>query len=406
MISLLVISDIHACSNDLNSDDAVSWVSTLPIYDTDLRNPFRSIPALLEREKLAVDFLICPGDIADRADPTAQGISWRFLEDLKSALGARRLVATVGNHDVDSRLQISDFDPKANLQSLTPLFPGLTENECDFFWSRNFVVLEEGAIRFLILNSCAFHGIHSDHKDRSYSEFIHGRVSDRTIEAIFQRVQDRKFALNILVVHHHIYKSNHIFSDDYSEMVGGGKLIRTLVDANAGPWFAIHGHQHYPELYYAPGSANSATILSAGSMSRRLSGPLVGRASNQIYHIELPIEQYAEIGWKPVGFTRAWDWVDQGGWKRTSFKLEGAAIPYGAGFGCRKDAEAWASEILTELRGTTVRRLNWNELLRRLPALRYVLPADLRTILKHLKNSTGVTIFYDDDGLPAEVCQS
>src|SRR5207244_1947536 len=99
----LVVSDIHASANDLKSDEAVSWYSTLPEYDRADRNPFYSIPDLLSAESLSVDLLLCPGDLADCADPTAQDKAWNSLETLKKKIGARRLVGTVGNHDVDSR---------------------------------------------------------------------------------------------------------------------------------------------------------------------------------------------------------------------------------------------------------------------------------------------------------------
>jgi hypothetical protein len=55
VISLLVISDIHASDNDLEADNAVSWYSTLPLYDSPTRNPFRGIPKLLKDEGLSTD---------------------------------------------------------------------------------------------------------------------------------------------------------------------------------------------------------------------------------------------------------------------------------------------------------------------------------------------------------------
>jgi hypothetical protein len=404
MISLLVVSDIHASSNDLKNDDAVSWYSTLPEYDQPERNPFRSIPDLLKRENLVVDLLLCPGDLADCANPTAQDKAWLSLETLKEKIGARRLVGTVGNHDIDSRATYSDFDPKTTLQSLKPIFPGLSEAECDFFWSRNFVIFYEGDVRFLVLNSAAFHGIHSGDPKKLDKEYLHGRISDRTIEAISSNLQGVQFKLNVLLMHHHIYKNEHITTADYSEMSNGFALVRKLVEVTGTPWLIIHGHQHYPDLFYASGDARSPVVISAGSMSRKLTGALQQRALNQIYHVELPFNEYSKIGWQPCGLIRSWHWTDKIGWSRTSFaRPESAMIPFGAGFGCRKYPDTWAQEIDDEIKVSGESRVQWAWLTARLPALRYVLPADLRMILKSLKEKHSITNLKNDDGYPEEL---
>lgn len=404
MISLLIVSDIHAAANDLKNDDAVSWYSTLPEYDQPDRNPFRSIPDLLKQENLGVDLLLCPGDLADCAEPTAQDKAWRSLESLRERIGARRLVATVGNHDVDSRAKFSNFDPKTTLQSLNPVFPGLDEPECDFFWSRNFAIFNEGEVRFLVLNSAAFHGIHSGDPDKLDKEYLHGRVSDRTIEAINAKLQGVQFKLNVLLMHHHIYKNDHITSADYSQMVNGASLVRKLVEITGTPWLIIHGHQHYPDLFYASGDSRSPVVLSAGSMSRRLTGPLQQRALNQIYHVELPFNEYGSLGWNPCGLIRSWHWIDKIGWKRTNFSIpESAMIPFGAGFGCRKYPETWAQEICTELKSSGETRVEWKWMINRLPALQYVLPADLRMILTSLKDKHSIKNLKNDDGYPQEL---
>jgi hypothetical protein len=404
MISLLVVSDIHASANDLKNDDAVSWYSTLPEYDRGDRNPFVSIPDLLKAESLKVDLILCPGDLADCANPTAQDKAWASLALLQQKIGARRLVGTAGNHDVDSRAKFSEFDPKTTLQSLTPPFPGLPESECDFFWSRNFAIFEENDVRFVVLNSAAFHGIHSGEKDNLSKEYLHGRVSDRTISALAEKLSTGSFALNILLLHHHIYKNEHISDTDYSEMKNGQALVRKLGEKTQSPWLIIHGHQHYPDLFYAPGDSRSPVVLSAGSMSRRLSGALSQRALNQIYHLELPTKEYASIGWHPCGIVRSWHWTDKIGWTRTQFgRPEIATVPFGAGFGCRKNPDAWATEINTEFVALGSNRTNWSELVQKLPALKYVLPADLRAILQTLRDKHSLKALSNDDGYPEEL---
>jgi hypothetical protein len=78
-------------------------------------------------------------------------------------------------------------------------------------------------------------------------------------------------------------------------------------------------------------------------------------------------------------------------------------VPYGSGFGCRKSPDAWADDIKVALTQAQSQHLNWSELLDKLPALRYVLPADLRAILKRLREAYAIKALHDDDGYPAQI---
>jgi hypothetical protein len=62
--------------------------------------------------------------------------------EFKRKVKARVLLGTVGNHDVDSRLRFSEFDPKGHLQALSPPFPGVN-GVADRYWARNFHIQEE-----------------------------------------------------------------------------------------------------------------------------------------------------------------------------------------------------------------------------------------------------------------------
>jgi len=101
---------------------------------------------------------------------------------------------------------------------------------------------------------------------------------------------------------------------------------------------------------------------------------------------------------------RTWHWTDKIGWKRTSFaRPESAAIPFGSGFGCRKDPDAWADEIKSALHSNGAPHLNWSALVDVLPALRYVLPDDLRMIVTTLRSRHNVRTVNDDEGFPIQI---
>jgi len=243
-----------------------------------------------------------------------------------------------------------------------------------FFWSRNFALYEETDVRLLIVNSSAFHGINSDDPSRvSVAEYQHGRVSDRTIGAILKMLPASAKQLNILLTHHHFYKNERLAPKDYSTMINGTKLVEELKRATGACWFILHGHQHYPDIFYAPGASTSPIIFSAGSLARRLN-ELRRESANQFYHISFPIDQYDTLGWPTCGVCHAWDWVPDEGWKPAR---DVAKIPRRAGFGCRNSPVLLARQI-----GAIVGEdaSNWNDIVASIPELKYALPSDLREI--------------------------
>jgi hypothetical protein len=146
--SLLVISDLHAHSGDPSGGDAPSNYSTNNLYGAPTINPMVDIATLVKDAGLSVDWIVCPGDLGDKVDPNAQNAAWAQLEKIRIAVGADLLLGTAGNHDIDSRRTLPEFDPKSALQLLHPKFP--TNVFCfeagdgvhsDRFWSRNFVVM-------------------------------------------------------------------------------------------------------------------------------------------------------------------------------------------------------------------------------------------------------------------------
>ncbi len=384
-LNILVISDIHAFNGSADDGNSPSYYSTWPQFqNSDLRNPFRTIPTILGQEGLSVDWILCPGDLADRADPVAQGIAWTALENLRKVLNAKHLFGTAGNHDIDSRLAYSEFDTKGALQSIIPTFPGLTEAQCDFFWSRNFAVVECPDVLLIILNSSAFHGINSDQKRANYMEFEHGRVSDRTIEAILKHLPSSSKVLNILLTHHHFYRNDRIFSTDYSTMINGTKLLDLLLQATSRPWFVLHGHLHYPEIAYGKGDGASHIIFSAGSFSRKLD-ELRQESSNQFYHIRFPLNRYQEIGWDACGICRAWDWVPEQGWK---IARNVGRIPGRSGFGCRASQVHLATQIGNFVSARPSKVADWGEIASNTPNLEFLLPTDLDRVIARLQQQS------------------
>ena len=245
-VRLALLSDIHAYHPLPGSGKAgPSYLPANPgVSDPD---PFGELDRLIERERLRVDLVMCGGDICDKADFRGFQYAWTRLNALKTKLCATELVATCGNHDLNSRLidAPEDPDPKGALQTALPRFPFPDENLTDRFWARNFALVEPlPGVRVVVLNTSAYHG-------GVEQELMHGRVSERTIAAIRRELERLEPAdLNILLCHHHVRPLQGLWGNapDSEFMKKGGELLNTLADCTALPWLTLHGHRHIPNL--------------------------------------------------------------------------------------------------------------------------------------------------------------
>lgn len=141
-LRILVISDLHAQVAAPSSGH--SYYSVSGLYQSESNNPLSGICSLLKKEGLTADWVLCPGDISDRADPFAQEAAWAKLNQIRVELGASQLIGSAGNHDLDSRRMNKDIDPRDALLSLNPPFPSSSPGDntyltADKYWARNFV---------------------------------------------------------------------------------------------------------------------------------------------------------------------------------------------------------------------------------------------------------------------------
>lgn len=156
-MTIAIVSDLHAYENE-EPDHAPSHYCIRDPGNDSTKNPIAAFQQLVSNESLSADLLLCPGDLADKANPPAIRQAWLDVNKMQGWLGADLLVATAGNHDVDSRHEHNSFDAKGALQALCPPFPFQDENLNDRYWARHFVTIRTGCLRLLVLNSSAFHG--------------------------------------------------------------------------------------------------------------------------------------------------------------------------------------------------------------------------------------------------------
>lgn len=384
---IAVASDLHAFPPGCPSSSTGSLET--PLHGSLDESPLEALVAFVKRVGLRADALLCPGDLGDRAHPASQAYVWEGLNRLQTALQAKNLLATAGNHDLDSRFQVSGFDPFEGLRGLTPEFPlpDAPTSHNDAYWSRHFVVHESSPARIVVLNSSAFHGYRSEGTD---PEHDHGRVSAQTINWLVQSLDDQgRRDVNVLLCHHHLQRFG-VDDLDVSEMRGAQPLLDVLESAGHGPWLVIHGHRHYPWLAYANGGASAPSIFSAGSVSGATWKLPV---NNQFYLIAIDVASAADLH-SVTGTFRAWDWSPSGKWISAG---ETSGLPARGGFGLREGILASANRAFSILKKSEAPFMTWDEVAEADPALRFLLPRDEAHTIDYLHAHLGVSIEVDTD---------
>lgn len=404
-LNFLIISDLHAHPGDPHKGDAPSTFSTKSIYSAPDINPLVEISSVIKRAGLSPDWILCPGDLSHQADIAAQAVAWEYLEKIRGELGAELLIGTTGNHDLDSRRSMPDFDPKSALQQLAPCFP--ISLPCfqpddkvykDRFWSNNFVIVpfDEFDCTLLIVNSCAFHGYSSDAK-KPANEHLRGKLSPLTLSAIKRATSATKTRLNILLVHHHPIKLPYV-DEGNSIIIGADKLLDNLKESGK-QWLVVHGHEHFPHLSYADSNSLSPVILSAGSVAAKTWRVRGVHSRNQIHHVSIPLSEIEPSGVQIFGQVKSWTWSFGSGWQEAT---RDGGIPYQCGFGYRFDVVDMRDKLVAMTRQASPNLLPWSDIEAKYPKLTYLIPEDRSTLISLVK-AQGVGIDFDSHGAPARL---
>jgi predicted phosphodiesterase len=390
-VRLAFLSDLHA----YHPEAGRPTVSYLPTTQTpNDPDPFGSLEELISREKLKVDLVICAGDICDKADFRGFQYAWTRLNNLSRTMSAKQLIATCGNHDLNSRHVDSaeDPDPKGALQTALPQFPFDSDELTNHFWARNFAFLTPlPGIRFIVLNTSAYHG-------GSVGEERHGRVSKRTIDAIERKLSlAEQVDLNILLCHHHVRPLKGLWgrAPDQEFMQKGGELLGMLTNTTASPWLVLHGHRHTPNLEHSQDPA--CVVVGASSFSAQIPGTL-----NQFHVLEILVDHSRP---QPLtGTIETWSWTVTGKWQKRPVQSDEEGFPPQCGFGSEFQPRAVAEQI-TGLLGETPNYRSWEDISQAIPDVQFMTPTHLRQVEKLLEASN-IKLHRDRHGILTQVGRS
>ncbi|WP_439501575.1 metallophosphoesterase family protein [Aminobacter ciceronei] len=396
-IKLAILTDMHAFTKA--NGVAPSWIDLSQDQSNPKINPFAGLQELLSRDSnILADLVVCGGDLGDKASPEGQQYVWQEVNKLVDPLKAKLVVATAGNHDVDSRMVNTKYDARGQLQALVPRFPIADQIKWMEYWAKHYTTFEMNQVRFVLLNSAAYHGYQAPNGD---PEYLHGRISDRTLDRLVEDLTaSGRYAANVLICHHHPLKNDQVKVAEYSHMENGDRLVNTLVDAKVGPWLIIHGHKHLPRIIHAPGGNTAPTIFSAGSFSAALYPEYGDKARNEFYILELEIPPSVSATSNLKGSISTWEWTYGNGWQRSRV---GKGLGPRAAFGARIDIAAEAAKTASKLKAQNPGSSTlWDEVCAGSPFLNYLIPEDLAGFLEYLRADHGIRPLHDENG---EVCE-
>ncbi len=379
MTKIAIISDIHAFQPEAGAlpfrEMDPSWARTLPGATEESRGPFQSLEALIKREGLDADYVLCCGDMGNAADPQGILFAWGWLQTIRARLGADWLIGTTGNHDVDSRDIYKTGVPTMSTRALAPPFPTDDEDVRDAYWADNVALHDMGDLDVVVLNTSA------GHNDPALAK--RGLVDAATLIKLEETVARTTKEKRVLLAHHHPYRHDAIDMDDYSALDAGPEVLKIL--QSNGPWLVVHGHRHYPNLVYAAGGVQAPVILAAGSFSARLYPELATRVRNQFHLIELDDPGAVDGTSGAAGRVRSWEYSISGGWAQPK---SDEGIPDRSGFGYRDDLENAADIVVN---ASSDRFVQLEDVFDAHPSLRYMLPTDRRDMLA-LVGKTGLNV--------------
>ena len=383
MASIAVASDLH-CHALAGGRQAESFLTT-GLGKTPWRaNPVESLKRRIADSNLRAEVLLSPGDLGNKCSQEGMTYAWTAIHEIGEALNVASVIATLGNHDVDSR-RTNGPDPFAPARAIATSFPLTNDAQAGEYWAKHFCLIDEDDLRLLVINSVASHSNEEEAK--------HGAIKDATIELI-EEALDRAPgpAVRVALVHHHPHPHEDIGLGAEDLMHGGQNLLDLL--GKRGFALVVHGHKHHPKLSYAQGGANSPVVFAAGSLTHINHGELASNTRNLFHLIDLRTTQLAHC--TVEGTIRSWEFNFGGGWNPATTKSAG--FPWIAGFGCRSTHNDMVGYVLPQLNPGLSQ---WGTLEAAVPQLRYVLPQDKVAVLRVLQEQHGVEILYGDDGEPA-----
>jgi predicted phosphodiesterase len=378
VLKIAVISDLHCKHSSGDKDSSRStniWTDEITI--TDNRHPIKALKKLIYDEGLTTDILICPGDIADKSDSQGLISGWGYLKEIKGILKAKELLATIGNHDVNSR-SVGTEPPFEKLKQLDPdQFP-LPKSLNGHFWTHGFAISESHDSAILIYNSCLTH----THKDNAVQSNI-SEITLQEMERDLKALIPKKF--KFAVCHHHPVLHANMDHKDTDFIERGDHFIKLL--SKYGFQLVIHGHKHDPRIT----PSENLSVFCAGSFSSREN--LMDTGADNTFHI---IELNAN---NSNGIIKTWIFLPSGGWQaKTKY------FPVLTGFGFNGNLDTLAKDCADWFKTKGRKIVEFKELIDAFVDFRYLKPDDQEYLHQKMLLTYNIEFVPELRNSPKHIC--
>jgi len=396
-VRFLVLSDLHAYAG-VRTDRSPSLLN-FAHYPAEASRRFETCVEIV-RQHGPISAILVAGDLSDWADEPALRQAWAQLTRMSAALDAP-VLATAGNHDLDSR-NLDNPLPNAALMRLKPPFPfGTRESRGTYFSEHHAVHLTQNYVTVSI-NSAAAHG----YRFGGGEEHEHGRFTPDMVDWVRQSLVAAGPLpdVRILLTHHHLAQLPDIDLVEDARAHGSDEMLRML--SGFGDWIVVHGHKHRSWVQYASGGGDAPVLLSASTFSANLDDEMhpgfSERVDHQFHLLEIDHSTAAQDGAWTGGsrgriFTWSYsgvDWFPSGG---------GDTLNGISGFGWRVSVSNLAARIRWAL--TSVREKVSDEWLRAMePRIEYLTFDDMNRLLRELESGDpAVRHVLREDGTLSEL---
>lgn len=359
-LRIAVVSDLH-CHPSTKVDNNGRKIDATYLYSDLLRNPehpIESLTDLLKSEE--VDLILCPGDFTDQSDKQGFISGWNYALELKDHFKADEIIATIGNHDVDSRNNYSNYSidiPK----KIKKNFPFKDDDLRKNFWAKGFAFIEKENFRILVINSCHFHF----NKNKSISGEVDNDLLKDVDDYLKVNTEDK---IQLMMCHHHPIRHSMFNLGEEDEIINSENLLSLLRRYKFD--LIVHGHKHNPLLRYCnPTNINKIAIFSSGSFSSKTN--LMHTGIKNYFHI-IDIKKNEEV----KGIINSWTYQPQVGWQKNYD--ENSFMPPNTGFGSKKTISDIKNEIVGFLNNKTHEK--WENVRKQVSDIDCIIPEEAKAI--------------------------
>ena len=374
-IKIAIISDLH-CSNEDRASNETRLHDKTPAKPIN-RHPVKSIQERIKQDSIHADYLICLGDVTNKANEYGLNRGINYLKDIQTELNAGELLLVTGNHDVDTQ---NTTDPFYQLKIRD--FPLSEDNIKSSYWHDNYCVIEREKTVLFVINTC-YH-IHSIDDLNTPPPFNNNALLEDINIKLSQYKTTDKFKL-FLCHHHPLQQSDYDDTYTANDLIDGAdKLLKIL--KNNGFHLVLHGHKHMIRIQYN----DDLPVFASGSFSS-LQNTRNFDGKNTFHLVDLKIEKH-----QCKGKITTWFYNYNSGW--TKSKDPESIFPTYTGFGCdHRNIKGFGDQIVDHFKDwyaleDKTKILLFKDVLTHFPDIEYLTPIQQDELMEYFKNHYKIEI--------------